>query len=59
MDNKMPRTIDADTGKRYDITVTEGPYSSTRRITFGASFSITLTAEDARRLVDALQLGGH
>ena len=53
----MPKTLDVDTGKSYDITVSEGPYSSTRRVSFGKSFTITLSAEDARRLVGALGLG--
>lgn len=55
MEHKMPRTIDVDTGKRHDITVTEGPYSSTRRISFGGSFSIALSYDDVVKLAEILR----
>ena len=46
---------DADNGKKYLVTVEEGPMPYTVSLTFGPSFSILLHAEEAAALVQEIQ----
>lgn len=51
---KKLTVIDADNDREYRILIEEGPLPYTSRITFGASFTITLQNEDAAALVRTL-----
>ena len=53
MEHKL-NVHDADNGKRVTITVEEGPTPYSVTLTFGSSYSITLSADDASDLATAL-----
>lgn len=51
----MLKTLDADNCKQVNILVEEGPLPYTVKLTFGSSYSVTLSAEDAAEL--AIEMG--
>ena len=51
---KKLTVIDADNGREHRILIEEGPLPYTTRITFGASFTITLTTYEVDRFIRSL-----
>lgn len=51
---KKLTVLDADNSREYRILVEEGPLPYTTRLTFGASFSVTLHSEDAAAIAQML-----
>jgi len=54
----METITNPDTNENVNVTVEEGPIPYTVKLTFGKSYSLTMSLEDARELAKLLAAAG-